>query len=87
MGGKYRFDDIPPDERKRLAEECGLTEEEALIFDTRARTDSVIATAFRLNMSDRTVKRRCASVARKIARGAHNIHTGASFLQERANCI
>lgn len=85
MGGKYRFDDIPPDERKRLAEECGLTEEEALIFDTRARTDSVIATAMRLSMSDRTVKRRCASVARKLARIAHHTRTGESSFEQACN--
>lgn len=71
MGGKYRFDDIPPEERRRIAEECGLTEEEARVFDMRARTDSVIATAMRLCMSDRTVKRRCQSAAIKIARGGH----------------
>ena len=28
MGGKYRFDQIPPEERRRIAEACGLTEEE-----------------------------------------------------------
>ncbi len=71
MGGKYFFDEIPPEERKRLAEECGLTEEEARVLDMRARTDSVIATAMRLNMSDTTVKRRSHSIARKIARCAH----------------
>ena len=31
MGGKYAFDDIPPEERRRIAEECGLTEEEARV--------------------------------------------------------
>lgn len=77
MGGKYAFDDIPPEERRRIAEECGLTEEEARVFDMRARTDSVIATAMRLNMSDRTVKRRSASIARKLARGGHHTHTRA----------
>lgn len=85
MGGKYGFSDIPPDERKRLAESCGLTEEEALVFDTRARTDSVIATAMRLSMSDRTVKRRCQSVARKLARGGHHGHTGASSFETACN--
>lgn len=70
MGGKYYFDRIPPDERARLAQACGLTEEEALVFEARARTDSVVATAMRLNLGDRTVKRRCASIARKIARCA-----------------
>ena len=71
MGGKYFFGEITPEERKRLAEECGLTEEEARVLDMRARTDSVIATAMRLNMSDTTVKRRSHSIARKIARCAH----------------
>lgn len=40
MGGKYSFDDIPPEERQRIAEACGLTEEERLVFEARARTDS-----------------------------------------------
>lgn len=85
MGGKYRFDDIPPEERRRIAEECGLTEEEARVFDMRARTDSVIATAMRLNMSDRTVKRRCQSVAKKMARGAHRDYSRANTCEYRAN--
>ena len=85
MGGKYRFDDIPPDERRRIAEECGLTEEEARVFDMRARTDSVIATAMRLNMSDRTVKRRCQSVAKKMARGGHSDYSRANTCEYRAN--
>ena len=82
MGGKYAFDDIPPDERRRIAEACGLTEEEARVFDMRARTDSVVATAMRLNMSDRTVKRRCQSVARKLARAGHHTRTGASLFEQ-----
>lgn len=84
MGGKYFFDQIPPKERKRLAEECGLTEEEARVFEERAKTDSVIATAMHLCMSDRTVKRRCASAARKIARSGHHGHMSAC-LEEK--CI
>lgn len=64
MGGKYRFDQIPPEERRRIAEACGLTEEETRVFEARARSDSVIQTSMRLNMSDRTVKRRSASIAR-----------------------
>lgn len=71
MGGKYRFDQIPPDERRRIAEACGLTEEEARVFEVRARSDSVVQTSLRLHMSDRTVKRRSASIARKIARSGH----------------
>lgn len=82
MGGKYRFDDIPPEERKRLAEECGLTEEEILVFEMRARTDRVVATQMRLNMSERTVKRRSQSIARKLARGAHRDCTRASSCDE-----
>ena len=85
MGGKYRFDDIPPEERRRIAEECGLTEEEARVFDMRARTDSVIATAMRLNMSGRTVKRRCQSVAKKMARGGHRDYSRANTCEYRAN--
>lgn len=71
MGGKYKFDQIPPEERRRIAETCGLTEEETRVFEARARFDSVVQTSMRLNMSDRTVKRRSASIARKIARAGH----------------
>ena len=71
MGWKYRFDQIPPEERRRIAEACGLTEEEMRVFESRARSDSVVQTSMRLNMSDRTVKRRSASIARKIARAGH----------------
>lgn len=71
MGGKYRFDQIPPEERRWIAEACGLTEEETRVFEVRARSDSVVQTSMRLNMSDRTVKRRSASIARKIARAGH----------------
>lgn len=60
MGGKYRFDQIPPEERRRIAEACGLTEEETRVFEARARSDSVVQTSMRLNLSDRTVKRRSA---------------------------
>lgn len=81
MGGKYSFDCIPPEERTRLAQMCGLTEEEARVFEARARTDSVVATAMRLNMSDRTVKRRSASIARKLARGGHRDCTRASLCE------
>ena len=77
MGGKYFFDRIPPQERARLAQECGLTEEEARVFEERAKTDSVIAVSMRLSMSDRTVKRRSASAARKIARSGHHGHMSA----------
>ena len=82
MGGKYVFDQFPPEERKRLAEECGLTEEEFLVFDMRARTDRVTPTQMRLNMSERTVHRRCQSIARKLARAGHRCCSRASFLQE-----
>lgn len=57
--------------RRRIAEACGLTEEETRVFEARARSDSVVQTSMRLNMSDRTVKRRSASIARKIARSRH----------------
>lgn len=75
MGGKYRFDDIPPEERKRLAEECGLTEEEIEVFEMRARTDRVVPTSMRLGMGERTVKRRSQSIARKLARAGHHTRT------------
>lgn len=85
MGGKYNFADIPPDERERLARECGLTEEEILVFEMRARTDRVVPTGMRLCMSERTVKRRSASIARKIARGGHHTCTRASDVQRACN--
>lgn len=77
MGGKYFFDRIPPKERARLAQECGLTEEEARVFEERAKTDSVIAVSMRLCIGERTVKRRCASTAKKIARSGHHEHMSA----------
>ena len=82
MGGKYRFGDIPPAERKRLAEECGLTDEEVLVFEMRARKDRVIPTADELAMSDSTVKRRSQSIARKLARAGHRCCTCKSFSRE-----
>ena len=85
MGGKYKFDNIPPEERKRLAEECGLTEEEFLVFDMRARTDRVTPTQMRLNMSERTVHRRSQSIARKLARAGHNTRTGVTACEKACN--
>ena len=75
MGGKYKFDDIPPDERRRLAEECGLTEDEIEVFEMRAKTDRVIPTSMRLGMSDSTIKRRSRSIAQKLARAGHHTRT------------
>lgn len=80
MGGKFYFDQIPPAERARLAEECGLTEGEREVFEARAKTDSVIATSMRLTMGDRTVKRRCQSVARKLARAGVDVRTRAKIV-------
>ena len=85
MGGKYRFDDIPPEERKRLAEECGLTQDEIEVFELRARTDRVVPTAMGLAMSDRTVKRRSRSIAQKLARAGHHTRTGASLFERACN--
>ena len=85
MGGKYRFDDIPPQERKRLAEECGLTEEEFLVFDMRARKDRVIPTGMELGMSDSTIKRRSRSIARKLARAGHHTRTDAKEFAQACN--
>lgn len=82
MGGKYFFDQFPPEERKRIAEECGLTEEEIAVFEMRAKTDRVVPTYMRLNMSERTVKRRSQSIARKLARGGHNACTRASLCEK-----
>lgn len=84
MGGKYKFDDIPPEERKRLAEACGLTEDEIEVFEMRAKTDRVIPTGMRLGMSDSTVKRRSRSIARKLARAGHHTRTNAQDFDTRA---
>lgn len=85
MGGKYFFDRIPPEERERLAKECGLTEEEELIFGVRARKDSVIGTAMTIHRSDTTIKRRSRSIAVKLARCGH--HGYMSDCLEKKNCI
>ena len=85
MGGKYFFDRIPPDERVRLAQECGLTEEEEIVFGVRARKDSVIGTAMAVHRSDTTVKRRCRSIAIKLARCGH--HGYMSECLEKKHCI
>lgn len=81
MGGKYFFDRIPPEERKRLAEMCGLTEEEALVLEIRAKKDRVIPTAMEIGMSDSTIKRRSRSAAQKIARCAHRDCRRADFVE------
>lgn len=85
MGGKYFFDEIPPGERKRLAEECGLTEDEMRVFEMRAKTDSVISTSMRLIMSDSTVKRRSKSIAQKLARAGHNVRARATSCERMCN--
>ena len=74
MGGKYFFDRYTPAERKALAEECGLTEEEEQVFEIRARTDRVVGTQMRLLMSDTTIKRRSRSISMKLARCGHHRH-------------
>ncbi|MBQ7825027.1 MAG: homeobox domain-containing protein [Clostridia bacterium] len=85
MGGKYFFDRYTPQERKELAEECGLTEEEIQVFDVRARKDRVIGTATNICISDTTVKRRSRSIAQKLARCGHSRHLSESMMKE--NCI
>lgn len=85
MGGKYDFSKIPPVERMKLADECGLTEEEILVFNMRAKKDRVIPTSMELGMSDSTIKRRSRSVAMKLARSGHRGHMSACL--ESKNCI
>jgi hypothetical protein len=82
MGGKYFFDKIPPEERKKLAEICGLTEEESQVIEIRARKDRVIPTAMEFGMSDSTIKRRSRSAAQKIARCAHRDCKRADFAEK-----
>lgn len=85
MGGRYDFSNIPPVERMRLADECGLTEEEILVFNMRAKKDRVIPTSMELGMSDSTIKRRSKSIAIKLARCGHRGHMSACL--EAKNCI
>ena len=85
MGGKYDFSDIPPVERMKLADECGLTEEEILVFNMRAKKDRVIPTSMELGMSDSTIKRRSKSIAIKLAKSGHRGHMSACL--ETKNCI
>ena len=85
MGGKYFFDRYTPAERKALIEECGLTQDEADVFDVRARTDRVVGTQMRLSMGESTVKRRSRSISAKLARCGHRRHLSAAT--EERNCI
>ena len=85
MGGKYDFSKIPPSERMRLADECGLTEEELLVFNMRAKKDRVIPTSMELGMSDSTIKRRSRSIATKLARVGHRGHMSECLTTK--NCI
>ncbi|MGN0776755.1 MAG: hypothetical protein ACI4MM_08800 [Candidatus Ventricola sp.] len=54
------------------------------MFEARARSDSVVQTSIRLNMSDRTVKRLSASIARKIARAGHGRRIREGCAQDQA---
>lgn len=85
MGGKYDFSKIPPLERMRLADECGLTEEEILVFNMRAKKDRVIPTSMELGMCESSVKRKSKSIAMKLARCGHRGHMSACL--ETKNCI
>lgn len=85
MGGKYDFSKIPPSERMKLADECGLTEEELLVFNMRAKKDRVIPTSMELGMSDSTIKRRSRSIAMKLARVGHRGHMSTCLATK--NCI
>ena len=85
MGGKYDFSKIPPSERMRLADECGLTEEEILVFNMRAKKDRVIPTSMELGMCESSVKRKSKSIAMKLARSGHRGHMSACL--ETKNCI
>ena len=69
----------------KLADECGLTEEEILVFNMRAKKDRVIPTSMELGMSDSTIKRRSKSIAIKLAKSGHRGHMSACL--ETKNCI
>ena len=84
MGGKYFFDRYTPAERLILIEECGLTQQEAEVFEARARVDSVVGAQMRVMTSDTTIKRRSRAVAQKLARCGHRRHMGTGI---KENCI
>lgn len=48
--------------------QCNFTPEERAVFDLRVRDESVVKIADSLNMSQRTVDRRLASIKKKILR-------------------
>lgn len=73
MGGKYRFSGLTVAEIEQISIDCGLTEREEQVLLMRSRTDRVWETADRLGWSDRTIKRDCQSIARKMARSSHRI--------------
>lgn len=64
MGRRFDFTVYLVDERDEITR--SLTQDEAAVFAHRAHGESVIQTSLALCQSERTVKRRSASVVRKI---------------------
>ena len=71
MGGKFDFSSYLKNEREELMDACALTERQRDVFETRARTDSVAATAQKLMVSEATVKRESRRISEKIRRCAN----------------
>lgn len=68
MCGKITFTEYTKEERDELIQACGLTDRQKAVFLTRAQTDNLIATAERLHISPKTVKRESRKVQDKISR-------------------
>jgi len=61
----YKFD-FNKTEYEYFIDQCPFTDEELKVFEMRRRGKSVCSMSYELNISERTVKRRVASVYRKI---------------------
>lgn len=63
-----KLSDYSPERTKQLREACGFTEEEAAVFDLRAKGKSIVEIGLALRMAEATVNRRIRTVKRKIYR-------------------
>lgn len=61
----YKFD-FNKTEYEYFLNECPFTDEEKKVFELRRKGKSVYGMSFDLNVSERTIKRRIASVNKKI---------------------
>lgn len=63
-----RLDHTTHNEYAFYISNCPFSEEEEEIFSARRRGKSVVSIAMQMNISESTVKRRIASIKRKMAR-------------------